>query len=166
MKKIIFLAIAALAAAGFAGCTNSDEVGYDIEPKVLLPNSGLQKIILTASATDADCEVWIYRSGYRDGVSTASLHVDTEALDAYNQIFGTAYIAMPEEYYELPDAPVRLGNDGRPHKVEIRLDVSEIGAGSLYVLPLSVDSPDTPVSESCATVLLFPVRSVTDENAE
>lgn len=47
MKKIIFLAIAALAAAGFAGCTNSDEVGYDIEPKVLLPNSGLQKIILT-----------------------------------------------------------------------------------------------------------------------
>lgn len=111
MKKIIFLAIAALAAAGFAGCTNSDEVGYDIEPKVLLPNSGLQKIILTASATDADCEVWIYRSGYRDGVSTASLHVDTEALDAYNQIFGTAYIAMPEEYYELPDAPVRLGND-------------------------------------------------------
>lgn len=112
MKKIIFLAIAALAAAGFAGCTNSDEVGYDIEPKVLLPNSGLQKIILTASATDADCEVWIYRSGYRDGVSTASLHVDTEALDAYNQIFGTAYIAMPEEYYELPDAPVRLGNDG------------------------------------------------------
>lgn len=54
----------------------------------------------------------------------------------------------------------------RPHKMEIRLDVSEIGAGSLYVLPLSVDSPDTPVSESCATVLLFPVRSVTDENAE
>ncbi|MCD7793479.1 MAG: hypothetical protein LUH46_01235 [Alistipes sp.] len=53
MKKII-LAIATLAAAGFAGCTDSGEIGYDIEPKVLLPNSGLQKIVLAASATDAD----------------------------------------------------------------------------------------------------------------
>ena len=165
MKKII-LAVATLAATGFAGCTDSGEIGYDIEPKVLLPNSGLQKIVLTASATDADCEVWIYRSGYRDGCSTASLYVDTEALNAYNRTFGTAYVAMPEERYELPEVSVRLGNDGRPHKMEVRLDVSEIGAGSLYVLPLSVNSPDTPVSESCATVLLFPVRSVTDENAE
>ena len=75
---------------------------------------------------------------------------------------------MPASCYDLPSAAVRLDNDAHTAKVGIRLDVSAITAGSLYVLPVSVDSPDTEVNAAAATVLIFPVRPEAEEpeNAE
>ena len=154
MKKL-FIALALSAAACLAGCSDNEEVGYDIGG-------------LTADATAVDYEVWIYRSGYNEGVSTAALSVDAEALAAYNKANGTAYELMPASCYDLPSAAVRLDNDAHTAKVGIRLDVSAITAGSLYVLPVSVDSPDTEVNAAAATVLIFPVRPEAEEpeNAE
>ena len=83
MKKL-FLALALSAAACLAGCSDNEEVGYDIGSKVLIPKNGLQQVALTADAAAIDYEVWIYRSGYNEGVSTAALSVDAEALAAYN----------------------------------------------------------------------------------
>lgn len=162
MKKL-FIALALSAAACLAGCSDNEEVGYDIGSKVLIPKNGL-----TADATAVDYEVWIYRSGYNEGVSTAALSVDAEALAAYNKANGTAYELMPASCYDLPSAAVRLDNDAHTAKVGIRLDVSAITAGSLYVLPVSVDSPDTEVNAAAATVLIFPVRPEAEEpeNAE
>ena len=157
MKKL-FIALALSAAACLAGCSDNEEVGYDIGSKVLIPKNGLQQVGLTADATAVDYEVWIYRSGYNEGVSTAALSVDAEALAAYNKANGTAYELMPASCYDLPSAAVRLDNDAH----------SAITAGSLYVLPVSVDSPDTEVNAAAATVLIFPVRPEAEEpeNAE
>ena len=157
MKKL-FIALALSAAVCLAGCSDNEEVGYD----------GLQPVGLTAYATAVDYEVWIYRSGYNEGVSTAALSVDAEALAAYNKANGTAYELIPASCYDLPSAAVRLDNDAHTAKVGIRLDVSAITAGSLYVLPVSVDSPDTEVNAAAATVLIFPVRPEAEEpeNAE
>lgn len=167
MKKL-FIALALSAAACLSGCSDNEEVGYDIDSKVLIPKNGLQQVDLTADATAVDYEVWIYRSGYNEGGSTAALSVDAEALAAYNKANGTAYVLMPEACYDLPGAAVRLDNDAHTAKVGIRLDVSAITAGSLYVLPVSVGSPDTEVSATAATVLIFPVRPEAEEpeNAE
>ena len=133
MKKI-FLALALSAAACVAGCSDNEEVGYDIDSKLLLPKSGLQQIDLTETATRVDYNIWVYRSGYNDGRSTATLTVDAKALADYNAV-----------------------------KVSVSLDVSAITAGSLYVLPITVGSPDTAISESGATVLLHPVRPEAEE---
>lgn len=162
MKKI-FLAIAVSLASGMAGCIDSDEVGYDVEPKVLIPKNGLQEIVVNDNPAQIDYDVWVYRSGYREGGSTAVLSVDASALADYNEANDTAYELMPATYYELSDATVRLGNDGRAAKIGIRLNVAAIVPGSLYVLPVSVGSPDTPVSESAATVLIRPVRPDAEE---
>lgn len=162
MKKI-FLAIAAFAAAGLSGCTGNDRVGYDIDSKVLLPKNGLQQIDLTQTETETGYDVWVYRSGYNSGSSTAALSVDARALDDYNAANGTAYVLMPEAYYNLPNTSLRLDNDNSSGKIGIRLNVSEITADSPYVLPVSVVSPDTEVSGSAATVLLRPVRPEAEE---
>ena len=63
MKKL-FLALALSAAACLAGCSDNEEIGYDIGSKVLIPKNGLQQVALTADAAAIDYEVWIYRSGY------------------------------------------------------------------------------------------------------
>ena len=84
MKKL-FLALALSAAACLAGCSDNEEIGYDIGSKVLIPKNGLQQVALTADAAAIDYEVWIYRSGYNEGGSTAALSVDAEALAAYRQ---------------------------------------------------------------------------------
>lgn len=162
MKKI-FLALALSAAACVAGCSDNEEVGYDIDSKLLLPKSGLQQIDLTETSTRVDYNVWVYRSGYNDGRSTATLTVDAKALADYNAANGTSYVLMPEAYYDLPAATVRLGNNDNTGKVSVTLDVSAITAGSLYVLPITVGSPDTAISESGATVLLHPVRPEAEE---
>mgnify|MGYP001163102018 CR=1 FL=1 len=70
MKKL-FLALALSAAACLAGCSDNEEIGYDIGSKVLIPKNGLQQVALTADAAAVDYEVWIYRSGYNEGGSTA-----------------------------------------------------------------------------------------------
>ena len=101
MKKL-FLALALSAAACLAGCSDNEEIGYDIGSKVLIPKNGLQQVTLTADAAAVDYEVWIYRSGYNEGGSTAALSVDAEALAAYNKANGTAYVLMPEACYDLP----------------------------------------------------------------
>ena len=162
MKKL-FLALALSAAACLAGCSDNEEIGYDIGSKVLIPKNGLQQVALTADAAAIDYEVWIYRSGYNEGGSTAALSVDAEALAAYNKANGTAYVLMPEACYDLPTAAVRLDN-----KIGIRIDVSAITADSRCVLPVSVGSPDTEVNAAAATVLIFPVRPTTEkpENAQ
>ena len=161
MKKL-FLALALSAAACLAGCSDNEEIGYDIGSKVLIPKNGLQQVALTADAAAIDYEVWIYRSGYNEGGSTAALSVDAEALAAYNKANGTAYVLMPEACYDLPTAAVRLD------KIGIRIDVSAITADSRCVLPVSVGSPDTEVNAAAATVLIFPVRPTTEkpENAQ
>ena len=84
MKKL-FLALALSAAACLAGCSDNEEIGYDIGSKVLSPKNGLQQVALTADAAAVDYEVWIYRSGYNEGGSTAALSVDAEALAAFNK---------------------------------------------------------------------------------
>lgn len=66
MKKL-FLALALSAAACLAGCSDNEEIGYDIGSKVLIPKNGLQQVALTADAAAIDYEVWIYRSGYNEG---------------------------------------------------------------------------------------------------
>ena len=162
MKKL-FLALALSAAACLAGCSDNEEVGYDIDSKLLLPKSGLQQIDLTETATRVDYNVWVYRSGYNEGGSTAALSVDAEALAAYNKANGTAYVLMPEACYDLPTAAVRLDNNAHTAKIGIRIDVSAITADSRCVLPASVGSPDTAISESGATVLLHPVRPEAEE---
>ena len=103
---------------------------------MLIPKNGLQQVALTADAAAVDYEVWIYRSGYNEGGSTAALSVDAEALAAYNKANGTAYVLMPEACYDLPTAAV---------------------------LPVSVGSPDTEVNAAAATVLIFPVRPATEK---
>ena len=143
MKKL-FLALALSAAACLAGCSDNEEIGYDIGSKV-------------------DYEVWIYRSGYNEGGSTAALSVDAEALAAYNKANGTAYVLMPEACYDLPTAAVRLDNNAHTAKIGIRIDVSAITADSRCVLPVSVGSPDTEVNAAAATVLIFPVRPATEK---
>ena len=167
MKKL-FIALALSAAVCLAGCSDNEEVGYDIGSKVLIPKNGLQQVGLTADATAVDYEVWIYRSGYNEGVSTAALSVDAEALAAYNKANGTAYELIPASCYDLPSAAVRLDNDAHTAKVGIRIDVSAITADSRCVLPVSVGSPDTEVNAAAATVLIFPVRPTTEkpENAQ
>lgn len=162
MKKI-FLVLALSAAACFTGCSDNEEVGYDVDSKLLIPKSGLQKIDLTETTTQVDYNVWVYRSGYNDGRSTATLSVDAKALADYNAANGTAYVLMPEAYYDLPSATMQLGNNDHTGKVSVRLDVSAITAGSLYVLPITVGSPDTAISASGATVLLCPVRPETEQ---
>ena len=104
MKKL-FLALALSAAACLAGCSDNEEIGYDIGSKVLIPKNGLQQVALTADAAAIDYEVWIYRSGYNEGGSTAALSVDAEALAAYNKANGTAYVLMPEACYDLRPPP-------------------------------------------------------------
>ena len=128
MKKL-FLALALSAAACLAGCSDNEEIGYDIGSKVLIPKNGLQQVALTADAAAIDYEVWIYRSGYNEGGSTAALSVDAEALAAYNKANGTAYVLMPEACYDLPTAAVRLDNNAHTAKIGIRIDVSAITAG-------------------------------------
>ena len=49
MKKL-FLALALSAAACLAGCSDNEEIGYDIGSKVLIPKNGLQQVALTADA--------------------------------------------------------------------------------------------------------------------
>jgi len=127
MKKL-FLALALSAAACLAGCSDNEEIGYDIGSKVLIPKNGLQQVALTADAAAIDYEVWIYRSGYNEGGSTAALSVDAEALAAYNKANGTAYVLMPEACYDLPTAAVRLDNNAHTAKIGIRIDVSAITA--------------------------------------
>lgn len=162
MKKI-FLAIAMFVAAGFVGCADSDEVGYVIESKVLIPRSGLQEIALTETTTAINYEVWVYRSGYNEGSSTATLAVDTKALADYNTANKTAYEMMPEAYYEFTTTTVQLDNAVHTRKVAVKLDVSKITEGSLYVLPISVSSQDTEVSASDAAVLIFPAYPKAEE---
>ena len=176
MKKL-FLALALSAAACLAGCSDNEEIGYDIGSKVLIPKNGLQQVALTADAAAIDYEVWIYRSGYNEGGSTAALSVDAEALAAYNKAKfdtsydagqynkanGTAYVLMPEACYDLPTAAVRLDNNAHTAKIGIRIDVSAITADSRCVLPVSVGSPDTEVNAAAATVLIFPVRPTTEK---
>ena len=130
---------------------------------VLIPKNGLQQVALTADAAAVDYEVWIYRSGYNEGGSTAALSVDAEALAAYNKANGTAYVLMPEACYNLPTAAVRLDNNAHTAKIGIRIDVSAITADSRCVLPVSVGSPDTEVNAAAATVLIFPVRPTTEK---
>ena len=156
MKKL-FLALALSAAACLAGCSDNEEIGYDIGSKVLIPKNGLQQVALTADAAAIDYEVWIYRSGYNEGGSTAALKAN-----------GTAYVLMPEACYDLPTAAVRLDNNAHTAKIGIRIDVSAITADSRCVLPVSVGSPDTEVNAAAATVLIFPVRPTTEkpENAQ
>ena len=162
MKKL-FLALALSAAACLAGCSDNEEIGSDIGSKVLIPKNGLQQVALTADAAAVDYEVWIYRSGYNEGGSTAALSVDAEALAAYNKANGTAYVLMPEACYNLPTAAVRLDNNAHTAKIGIRIDVSAITADSRCVLPVSVGSPDTEVNAAAATVLIFPVRPTTEK---
>ena len=71
MKKL-FLALALSAAACLAGCSDNEEIGYDIGSKVLIPKNGLQQVALTADAAAIDYEVWIYRSGYNEGGSRST----------------------------------------------------------------------------------------------
>ena len=118
MKKL-FLALALSAAACLAGCSDNEEIGYDIGSKVLIPKNGLQQVALTADAAAIDYEVWIYRSGYNEGGSTAALSVDAEALAAYNKANGTAYVLMPEACYDLPTAAVRLDNNAHLSLIHI-----------------------------------------------
>ena len=114
MKKL-FLALALSAAACLAGCSDNEEIGYDIGSKVLIPKNGLQQVALTADAAAIDYEVWIYRSGYNEGGSTAALSVDAEALAAYNKANGTAYVLMP------PDRR-RAARQQRPHREDRHSD--------------------------------------------
>ena len=113
MKKL-FLALALSAAACLAGCSDNEEIGYDIGSKVLIPKNGLQQVTLTADAAAVDYEVWIYRSGYNEGGSTAALSVDAEALAAYNKANGTAYVLMPDRR--------RAARQQRPHREDRHSD--------------------------------------------
>ena len=56
MKKL-FIALALSAAVCLAGCSDNEEVGYDIGSKVLIPKNGLQQVALTADAAAIDYEV-------------------------------------------------------------------------------------------------------------
>lgn len=167
MKKL-FLALALSAAACLAGCSDNEEIGYDIGSKVLIPKNGLQQVALTADAAAIDYEVWIYRSGYNEGGSTAALSVDAEALAAYNKANGTAYVLMPEACYDLPTAAVRLDNNA--HTAKIGHSDRRLGdhGGQSLRAAVSVGSPDTEVNAAAATVLIFPVRPTTEkpENAQ
>ena len=115
MKKL-FLALALSAAACLAGCSDNEEIGYDIGSKVLIPKNGLQQVALTADAAAIDYEVWIYRSGYNEGGSTAALSVDAEALAAYNKANGTARSLL-----QPPDRR-RAARQQRPHREDRHSD--------------------------------------------
>jgi len=141
MKKL-FLALALSAAACLAGCSDNEEIGYDIGSKVLIPKNGLQQVALTADAAAVDYEVWIYRSGYNEGGSTAALSVDAEALAAYNKANGTDYTLYPAD-------KVTFANDGLfaaagrnvELTVEMTVEAAEgLAAGRGYLIPVALEA--------------------------
>lgn len=167
MKKL-FLALAAVGGACLAGCSDNEEIGYDIGSKVLIPKNGLQQVALTADAAAIDYEVWIYRSGYNEGGSTAALSVDAEALAAYNKANGYGLRADARSLLRPPDRR-RAARQQRPHREDRHSDrrLGDHGGQSLRAA-VSVGSPDTEVNAAAATVLIFPVRPTTEkpENAQ
>lgn len=167
MKKL-FLALALSAAACLAGCSDNEEIGYDIGSKVLIPKNGLQQVALTADAAAIDYEVWIYRSGYNEGGSTAALSVDAEALAAYNKANGYGLRADARSLLRPPDRR-RAARQQRPHREDRHSDrrLGDHGGQSLRAARFG-RRPDTEVNAAAATVLIFPVRPTTEkpENAQ
>lgn len=141
MKKL-FLALALSAAACLAGCSDNEEIGYDIGSKVLIPKNGLQQVALTADAAAIDYEVWIYRSGYNEGGSTAALSARRRSAGRLQQ--GQRY-GLRADARSLDDLPTcrRAGSTNNAHtaKIGIRIDVSAITADSRCVLPVSSAVP-------------------------
>lgn len=150
MKKIVI----ALLSLCCMACNDEIEVRRTIDSNLLIPKSGLQTVTYAADQTTVTYEVAVYRSGYNDGTSKASLQVDEAALTSYNQKMKTEYRLLPVDCYSKPDAGIVLTNGSFMQNVVITFRTGSIPQGD-YVLPLTLKSEDgTPVTEDYKTVLI------------
>ena len=159
MKKIL---IAVLSLCCMA-CNDDIEVRRTIDSNLLIPKNGLQTVTYTADQTTLTYEVCVYRSGYNEGSSNASLYIDAEALANYNKKHKTEYLLMPVSCYSMPEKSVHLTNGSFMQGVTISFKLSDIPEGD-YVLPITVKSEDeTPVSKASQTVLITLEKEVENE---
>lgn len=150
MRKILI----ALLSLCCMACNDDIEVRRTIDSKLLIPKSGLQTITYTATEATVIYNVYIYRSGYNEDTSAASLHVDEAALEDYNKRAKTAYLLLPANCYSLPEETILLTNESFSQSVAITFRTGSIPEGD-YVLPLTLKSEDgTPVSKGFETVLI------------
>lgn len=150
MKKLL---IAILSLCCIA-CENDTEVQRTIDSTLLIPKSGLQTITYAADQPTVTYEVALYRSGYNEGSSTATLIVDEAALANYNTKQGTTYQLMPADCYSMPETTVHLTNSLFMRSVDVAFQTASIPEGD-YLLPITVKSADnTPVNKNLQTVLI------------
>lgn len=162
MKKLVYLVMMPLA---LLSCEDNRFDWRESKPdRVYLPKNGLQLEESYTIGKQAEAALWSYKSGYGDTDCRVTYMLDQEALDAYNEINGTAYEILPQSCYEIPTPVVEIpGKEehGRfkvlysPEKI-VELCGGEYGVEK-YVLPFRISS-NLETTDRNSAILLFKVK--------
>ncbi|MGH2622837.1 MAG: DUF1735 domain-containing protein, partial [Sphingobacterium sp.] len=163
MKNPLKMCLYVLLATSTLACSKEVRVDLDFPTsekfsQVYMPQANQNPILQQISLTD---EVYNLRvNAFYGGSNKAkkdisvTFEISEEKVEAFNKQYGKSYQIMPEGSYSLENSSLKIPS-GESSTAILQINVK--GKGFLdpfisYILPVSINSTDAPVSESLSTV--------------
>lgn len=154
-KSIRLIALAATAAAVFAGCNDAaygpGEVRAFIAESTTDP--GVNGTMVNAGENGAEISLTITLTGKASEDASFRLVVDTAVLNTYNAEQSSGYSLLKEQYYTVPQDPVTIkagDYSADPVKITI-LPIDENDKGTPMAIPLRLEKVAGNISTTSAT---------------
>ena len=144
-----------------------------IYPDPVFGQSGLQKFSTNAIYEDYTTEITISRTEGLSQEVTLNLSVDASLLEEYNELYGTAYTLLEDDYYTLPSTTT-LSPTEKEVTVSVTIHpsalVSAVGLekANQTILPVCISGSSVPTvgNSTLGSVLLSPVVSEPEISVE
>ena len=166
MKKLTyhFAALAGLILLN-TSCENYDEtkIPEKYHKVLVLQSAGEQDLTLYRTGEDSDYPMCIIKAGSEDGLSAkATLVIDQEWLEQYNEDNSKHFVILPSEYYSMETQSIQIAGQEKYKVVNVSFKTTQIDAlinanpEVQYALPMRLQSDDTTISETNNYVILKP----------
>ncbi|MDE5637019.1 MAG: DUF1735 domain-containing protein [Alistipes sp.] len=162
MKKLIIQALSLASLVGLAAC-EAEYPEVNIKPDPIFENSGMQVLSTISIYDKVDMQVGITRTAGVSKQVALALVVDEALLEEYNELYGTSYELLAEQYYDIPESvdfasltkQTGFSLTLRPHAL---VEAEGLAAANNKVLPVRIADTSIPTENlgSQMTLLLHP----------
>lgn len=140
-NKYLYLSIAVFVFAFLAGCKKS-EIGGNV---VYLANAGDGGVSQSVTVDDhgGEMDITARTAEIVNSTVTVSFGTEAEALNSFNQKWGTNYKLLPESYYSLTTSSVEI-KSGSAFALPVQLNIKPLDAAlpesDKYAIPITITS--------------------------
>lgn len=165
--KYRFIILFSVLMTAFSSCRLNVDLNLPESMFYLLgvDSTGVVDVVYYDIQKEGELRVNAYLGGFNGATGTVSLIADDEALLKYNELNGTSYMYLPDEYYTLPETSIQITPESRSASFVLTIDCEGLRVlDNLeeYLLPLSLVSDDLPVNQDKRSACYrFTVRDLT-----